>query len=156
MPAKNRLHVKEKPQSQTIRVCHAKVQVRFSPCPKFQSRLAISSLPLSKNGNFSIVLVGLSTSSKVLIKQTEPSDRGMFWTKNIVLSSKEIVPLLSTILACFLLLKRVVALVDGEIIGQAERETTLHEIPFSPSWPHSSYWAGVPFCCRLQQPVLYN
>lgn len=72
-----------KPQSQTSRVCHAKIQVRFSPCPKFQHRLAISSLPLSKNGNFSIVLVGLSTSSKVLIKQTEPSDRGMFWTKKL-------------------------------------------------------------------------
>ncbi|KAH0632294.1 hypothetical protein KY284_035080 [Solanum tuberosum] len=31
---KNQLHVKEKTQSQAIRICHAKIQVRLSPCPK--------------------------------------------------------------------------------------------------------------------------
>lgn len=43
-------------------------------------------------------------------------------------------------------LKRVVGLVDGKIIDQAEGATTLTRIPSSYCWPHSSCWAEHPFC----------
>lgn len=45
---KIRLHVKEKPKSQTIQVYPAKVRVRLSPCPQYHPILVISLLSLEK------------------------------------------------------------------------------------------------------------